>query len=346
MKRRPNTHLKYFKRFKIPFTHEISKRRINQEMSQFMKKQNIYDENSLLLTSKIRKLEKELAEKADLLKRTQREYEVLLSEFEKLKSQVFSINFNNANNSISTKSANFTMNNDISSFDENSNCKYNFNQSLKQLRNVEGNVQNLTLQNLSLQSKIDGLKLDQHEWHNFANSVFTSIREFVYFKKDFPEDDSEAQRFILFDLIQKLKKRCLSDLQDENYAKKYRISKLKLKQVQTKCDKMLQLLGDNGFDVSCFEDQITKRRQSHKSKKKRSDDFNILSESDDNDNFNDFEIRKKINFSDSDDFDCNQMEGSKQAFKEEVKKLASVAHNMKGYYRDYAQLSKKSKKKH
>lgn len=325
-------------------------------MSQFLKKQNFNDEDSLSLTSRIRMLEKELAEKADLIKRTQKEYQILLLEFENLKSQLFSNNFNNISNSISAKNSNFGINNDVSSFmsfDENSNFKCGFNQPLKQLRNVEGNVQNLSLQNLSLQSKVDSLKHDQQEWHNFANSVFSSIREFVYFKKDFPEDDSEAQRFILFDLIQKLKKRLASGLQDENLAKKYRISKLKLKQVQRKCDKMLQLLGENGFDVSCFDDPITKH-QSNKLKKRSKNDKNLFescgSDSDNNYDFNinDYQMRKRNYSADSDDlnYNYNNIGDNKQAFKNDVKKLANVAHNMKGYYKDYANLTRKNKKKH
>lgn len=324
-------------------------------MSRLIKNQNFLDDNSSL-TKKVQILEKQLAEKTNLLERTaknladsEKQYQILLLEFENLKSKVFSNNQINMSNSFS-KNINFSVNTDVSSFssfDEINNNRCNFNQSLKQLKNVEGNVQNLSLQNSSLQSKIDRLMHDQQKWHNFAYSIFSSIQDIAEYKNDFPKEDSEAQRFILLDLIQKLARKCTSNLANENLLKKYRISKIKLKQVQMKCDKMLQLLGEKGYDVSSFEQDIPNYHSIKKSVKKQKRVFNALSESNGNENnnydldFDDFQIKKKGHLFDSDDF--NNCKDIKHEFKNDVKRLSSVAHNMKGYYRNYAQLVNRSK---
>lgn len=319
-----------------------------------MKTQSFNDQNSSSLASKVRMLERELAEKTNLLERTsksladtQKQYQNLLMEFENFKSQVFSCNRFNASNSCSKSPASFCSNNEFSSFssfeDNNSIC--NFKKSLKQLQNVEGNVQSISLQNQSLKSKIDRLALDQREWQNFASSVFSSIRDFVSSTKDFPDDDSEAQRFILLDLIQKLTRRCTSDFQDENLMRKYRISKLKLKQVQMKCDKILQLLDEKGYDITPFELAMPKHKTKNKFTKKQSINFNIISESDDNNYNYDFEpaehrILNNEHFSDSEGIiNADDLHD----FKNDVKKLANVTHNMKGHYKSYAQLAKKRK---
>ncbi|OHT12563.1 hypothetical protein TRFO_03564 [Tritrichomonas foetus] len=320
------------------------------------------------LANRVRILERELAEKTALLEKTaksladsQKQYQILLEEMERLK-------FNySRNNPYNLRSESFNS----SSFSENSTSRiddhHHYKKSMNQLRNVEGNVKSIALQNLSLKTQNETLIYEQQEWNNFACQAFKEIREFVNFSKDFPNDDSEAQRFILLDLIRKMKNRCSSELLDSNLAHKYMMSKLKLKQVQAKCDRMLALLGEKGYDVSPFKKSkhMTKNKQKSYSQKVYSKQMktHVKERPNNNSMFTDFNESSScdqaeyevsnvdIEFSD-DDYSFGRIEYKAKVgesgngynssdvddFKKDVCKLIGVTRNMKGHYRNYAHL--------
>jgi hypothetical protein len=90
------------------------------------------------------------------------------------------------------------------------------------------------------------------DWQRFARNAFAQIGHQVHFTGDFPVDDGEAQRFILADLLQKLESVRRDDALEltggHNLAAENERLKEKLRHLKQKCDSMLGIIHEQGYD--------------------------------------------------------------------------------------------------
>lgn len=293
--------------------------------------------DSSFLLKKIQNLEIQLAEKSDLLEKTaqtlaesQRKYQELLIEFETIKSRYSSNNYQSIfspHQAARNESLSFSSLNDKSGVIDQPEVTYT--KSLNRIRNTEIDLSQLSLDNLKQRKNIENLISEQNEWNNFAVSTFSQIHDIVSYDKSFPENDSEAQRFILSDLIRKLVKKSETAKQTEELSRKYKMSQIKLRQIQLKCDKMLQLLGEKGYDISCFtENQQFRKRRNTKRKMMSMKQYDISS-----DEHSDFHLQN-VSVSTDNDNELNE-------FKKDVQTLIGVTHNMKDHYKQFKKISPK-----
>lgn len=215
---------------------------MNEEDSNNLKSEKKYQ-------MRIALLERELAEKTRILEKTssaladsQRQYQNLLKQFKKIKNETeIRHNYNDNNNRYDSDFIFSTM----KSRETNSN----FGQPLQQLRDFEETIKQLSFQMNRLKSQNNYFQNEQKEWNTFSVSLFNKIKNLLHFCQEFPEDDSEAQRFILDDLFQKISVSYHKKKEEESiYHDKYKQAKAKLCEVQKKCDRMLSLLEESGVD--------------------------------------------------------------------------------------------------
>lgn len=200
---------------------------------------------------KISVLERELAEKTRILEKTssalsdsQKQYQNLLNQFKKIKNKTETEARYNFNQYDYRDDSEFIFN-AMKSRQTNSN----FGRPLQQLQDFEGTVKTLASQMNKLKSQNNYFFNEQKEWNNFSISIFNRIKNILHFDQEFPEDDSEAQRFILDDMIKRLSSNYHQQKEEENkYHDKYKQAKAKLFEVQKKCDRMLALLEESGID--------------------------------------------------------------------------------------------------
>ncbi|KAK8870562.1 hypothetical protein M9Y10_008448 [Tritrichomonas musculus] len=198
---------------------------------------------------KIAVLERELSEKTRILENTsslladsQKQYQHLLRQLEKIKKET-GYRFDSSQDHYSSE-PDFIMNT-MKSRERHSYL----GQPLQQLQDFEITVKQLSSQMNKLKSQNNYYRNEQKEWNNFAISNFNMIRGILPYEQDFPENDGEAQRYILDDLFNKLYSNFQRKEEEENmYRNKYNQAKIKLCEVQKKCDKMLMLLEENGVD--------------------------------------------------------------------------------------------------
>ena len=271
------------------------------------------------LSSRVKILERELSEKSYLLDKTAKK----LSEIQKQNQRLIDeINLLKRNQLSGDSSSSIQSNSDFRKFKK----------SIHHLSNVESDINNIALQNLSFKTKIDYLEYEQKEWNEFANRIFTDIHNIAGFQKEFPQNDGDAQRFILTDLIRKLSKRCAAELPDTNLMHKYRMTKLKLHQVQVKCDRMLELLGERGYKINSLSKPPKVQRM------KNIDYFCDESSSLKNVYYNDNSFDRGDTSSEISNI-TQVAQNDVHNFKKDVRRLSSISDNMKIHYKNYASLT-------
>ncbi|OHS96051.1 hypothetical protein TRFO_10237 [Tritrichomonas foetus] len=193
---------------------------------------------------KVTVLQRELAEKTRILEQTsailadsQKQYQKLLAEFKKLKTQ----------SDTKYLSANSQNNNETDFLRETiikGEKQNGFNQPIQQLQDFEYTVNRLSDQMNGLRRQNNQYAEDAKKWNDFAFEMFNRMKFLApSCEYSFPENDSEAQRFILLDLMNKIgyfqqeKKDELSI-----YQNKYKAAKNKLQKFQERSDQLLKKL--------------------------------------------------------------------------------------------------------
>lgn len=300
-------------------------------------------------------LERELKAKTDVLEKTgdilsqsQRQYREILKEIESLREQKYSTIYEESQEDVQE------LHEKISRLEEenrilrrNHQSKYypaclSYQKTINQLKDVEEEFKDITVTHSGLKSKYDILRSELSEWESLGETIFEVLAPQVHYKGTFPTK-SEARRMVLNNMIQ----RSRPDYTEENDMNdrythmkyKYQSAQSQLKEVQRRCNRMLDILHERGIS---YYDDIEPSYHHHCNKSKmsnhRSDQYHSTTKT-----HSKISTTKKSTIQKQNEESKKVVGNIKPALNglgNHVKELHEVTKQMKNDYKEYVKLTK------
>lgn len=325
-----------------------------EESIRQMQRENTSAKRRIAILERELKAKTDVLEKtADILSQSQRQYRELLKEIESLREQKYSTIYEESQEDVQV------LHEKISRLEEenrilrrNHQSKYypacsSYQKTINQLKDVEEEFKDITLTHGGLKSKYDILRSELSEWESLGETIFEVLAPQVHYNGTFPTK-SEARRMVLSNMIQ----RSRPDYTEENEMNdrythlkyKYQSAQSQLKEVQRRCDRMLDILHERGISYydniepshhhQCNKSKISNHRsnQYHSTTTKAHSKISTTKKSTTQ---KQIEESKKVG---------GNMNPALNGLGNHVKELHEVTKQMKNDYKEYVKLTKQDDK--